>query len=230
MKTNYKINEVLDYLEIDVLNWNVFFTSLSTQLRTKLINTYKIDSQTYDSSILKNIINSDTASDLTVDYFFEKSNEKYISPVFRKLVKRYKDGLIANLNTLFSKLSEMVIDSYAFKWWKLTDAITTNYKPLENYDMEEQRNVATDVNVHQTTETGIYGFNSTESNPTATGNGDNHTTGLKAGNEEVLSRHGNIGVTTSQQMLESEIILREKHNLLEMLFNDIDSILCLKVY
>lgn len=45
-----------------------------------------------------------------------------------------------------------------------------------------------------------------------------------------LTRHGNIGVTTSQQMLESEIELRNKNNFYKMVLNDVSSILCLSVY
>lgn len=44
-----------------------------------------------------------------------------------------------------------------------------------------------------------------------------------------LSRSGNIGVTTSQQMIESEIELW-KWNFYKQVFEDIDSILCLDVY
>lgn len=44
-----------------------------------------------------------------------------------------------------------------------------------------------------------------------------------------LNRHGNIGVTTTQQMIESEIELR-KRNFFEIVFKDIDNYLTLAVY
>ena len=44
---------------------------------------------------------------------------------------------------------------------------------------------------------------------------------------DTLTRSGNIGVTTSQQMLESEINLRNKYLLIEMIFKDVDKILTL---
>lgn len=43
------------------------------------------------------------------------------------------------------------------------------------------------------------------------------------------NRHGNIGVTTSQQMLESELELR-RYDLLSVIFEDCDSVLCLNIY
>ena len=56
----------------------------------------------------------------------------------------------------------------------------------------------------------------------------------ESGTEEVeheyeFERRGNIGVTTSQQMLESEIELR-KFSFLEMVYNDIDKVLTLQTY
>lgn len=45
-----------------------------------------------------------------------------------------------------------------------------------------------------------------------------------------LTRKGNIGVTTTQQMLESEIDLWENFTFFDIVFNDLDSILCLAVY
>lgn len=46
---------------------------------------------------------------------------------------------------------------------------------------------------------------------------------------ETLTRKGNIGVTTTQQMIEQELELR-KHNLIDIMFNDIDSLLTIDLY
>ena len=47
--------------------------------------------------------------------------------------------------------------------------------------------------------------------------------------ERTLQRKGNIGVTTSQQMIEAEIALR-KHNYYDIIFKDVDDLLCLSIY
>lgn len=47
--------------------------------------------------------------------------------------------------------------------------------------------------------------------------------------ERSLSRHGNLGVTTSQQMIESEIELRKK-NYFNIIMQDIDHYLALSIY
>lgn len=56
-------------------------------------------------------------------------------------------------------------------------------------------------------------------------NGENKT----INNTRTLKRHGNIGVTTSQQMIESELELRKKF-FYEIVFRDIDMYLTLAVY
>lgn len=44
-----------------------------------------------------------------------------------------------------------------------------------------------------------------------------------------LHRHGNIGVTTSQQMIEAELVLRRK-NFFDIVFADLDRLLTLSIY
>ena len=71
------------------------------------------------------------------------------------------------------------------------------------------------------------------------GDEDVETSGAKLDNEitkstthtgtETLTRSGNIGVTTSQQMLESEFKVRQ-YDFYKMIYNDIDSVLCLSIY
>ena len=331
--------------------------------------------------------NDQVAIDNSVEYFIEHSNEKYISPIFDKLLKE-KEEHEYTFEWVLEFLCRLISSHYAVKWYKIYDALMTEYKPLENYNMEEVRTPdiersrsgevhgtssetgtsgqnlheeqntnlstrtvideeskdatntdltksmtideeskdATNTDLTKTvgvdTETGVYGFNSANSNPSATGESDtsDRTIGSKADNyverthdadnsetvtgdkadnyverthdaensevitgdkadnyverthdadnsetvsgdkddnfkdssmtgtttrsgsdskaetstetetgTETLTRHGNIGVTTSQQMLESEIKLRQ-YNFIEEMYKDIDSILCLKIY
>ena len=82
------------------------------------------------------------------------------------------------------------------------------------------------------TESGVFGFNANNSKRSGTNKGEqiNQSTNTRSetGHED-LERAGNIGVTTSQQMLESEFEVR-KHDLYNLIYNDIDSILCMKIY
>lgn len=97
---------------------------------------------------------------------------------------------------------------------------------------------------------GLYGFNSAESVPSDTTMGKSSSTDKQSGTvsrtgneitsntrtdnltetaEHMFTREGNIGVTTSQQMIESEIELRKKQ-FYNIVFNDIINYVCLHVY
>ena len=162
----------------------------------------------------------------------------------------FEDIFEYDTRNVSASFDEIIYNRFKEKWVKIWDAIHTAYKPLENYDMTEKdspnltktRSVNTDLTTstdNDITDTDIYGFNSSSPNPSGkiTRNGDVHVTGDAENNIETISdtgyrdltRHGNIGVTTSQQMLQSELEVR-KYDFYKMIYNDIDSILCLKVY
>lgn len=130
------------------------------------------------------------------------------------------------------------------------NAYTTAYNPLDNYSMEEDIDYTPAVTTTTTSKTAsktktendnsIYGFNS--ATPVPSNKSEATTSQLQADNETEVStsydgetdnthteRKGNIGVTTSQQMLQSEIELR-KLEILELIFNGLDSVLTQAVY
>lgn len=244
MLKKIKVSEFFTYDFVVVDESLEFFQKISDNLQVFLSDYIGLSESDYNASALGKLL-TENWKELDEDYFIENSSEKYLSRYAQLLINKFGNHSL----DLSIQIAKHVVTKFGLKWWKISQAITTEYRPLENYDMEEirtpdlredlTRKQNTDTNVNQSSESGIYGFNSTESQPTATGEGDTHTTGLKANNEiadtktntgtESLTRHGNIGVTTSQQMLESEIKLRQ-YNFIEEVFKDIDSILCLKVY
>lgn len=130
---------------------------------------------------------------------------------------------------------------------------TTNTGTITNVTDSDSTQTGTVADNGNTSENvGVYGFNSDSSvgTDTSTGtvtntrtdnlSGTNDTTETETrntatsniGNRAVdreLRRSGNIGVTTSQQMIESEIELW-KWNFFKSVFADIDSVCCLDVY
>lgn len=119
-----------------------------------------------------------------------------------------------------------------------------------------EKDTGSNANNKTQTDTGIYGFNSGSSSPsdqstiksdvdlthtytnvkdedTRKDTYNNITDELSHGKvntlEHTLSRSGNIGVTTSQQMLESELNLRA-WLYFENVMQDIDKMLCLSIY
>ena len=87
-------------------------------------------------------------------------------------------------------------------------------------------------NENKTSETGLALNNYDEEHETALAEDnydENVKTALAKDNYRDLTRSGNIGVTTSQQMISSELELR-RNIILNDIFNDIDKVLCLKIY
>lgn len=120
--------------------------------------------------------------------------------------------------------------SHKYEYDKLVDTLSLEYNPIENYSMTEKGTDTRTPNITQTNKgvntntvgvdasitTGKTTFDKSDSfiNDTKTTNTgtntdtqDINTTVTTAGNEKTLhefTRSGNIGVTTSQQMIESE--------------------------
>ena len=120
--------------------------------------------------------------------------------------------------------------SHKYEYDKLVDTLSLEYNPIENYSMTEKGTDTRTPNITQTNKgvntntvgidtsitTGRTTFDKSNSfiNDTKTTNTgtntdtqDINTTVTTAGNEKTVhefTRSGNIGVTTSQQMIESE--------------------------
>lgn len=168
---------------------------------------------------------------LTIDYLLNRY-DRIMSPLWVRLFEHYDD-----LEDTSKKIADVIKMKYLFGWNKLAEALFSDYNPIENYNMKENRK--TDFEEHTVTDssetvTNKYsGFNTDEMKDVSKSEteGDIDTTktdtGTSANNE--LTRSGNIGVTTSQQMIESEYNLRKK-NLLDLIYKNIDTILFIDYY
>ena len=171
--------------------------------------------------------------------YFHNSYSKIISFLYEEVV---------NNASLMSVLISSIIERYKDKWNRLYDSlITQQYNPLENYSMEEieklklanvdsvKTNSSDSGTANSTNDN--YGFNSITAQPatktttTTSATSTNNVDGTKTtDSDKTLTRKGNIGITTSQQMLESEIILRNKYLFQDIIFKDLDDILMLDIY
>ena len=167
-------------------------------------------------------LSSTNAETLDMEYYLNHSGEKYISPLTLKLY--------TNDNTTYlTKIASLIVLKYADKWNKLYKAFFQDeYNPIENYSMIEEENVNTSITNSTNGKNNIYGFNTTAENgvPQDNSNVESTTSGDFDDNHRKLIRSGNIGVTTSQQMLQSEIELRQ-WDFYNMIMNDIDDVMCL---
>ena len=141
-----------------------------------------------------------------------------------------------------STLVEMIYTLNIENWNKLYENYIITYNPIENYSMVEKgkrTNTGTQGNkqtgnARSESTSNIYAYNVTTSNPasssvaTSNPNLENvRTDNLTETNE--LIRSGNIGVTTSAEMIEENIKLWI-WKFFDSVFKDIDRILTIGVY
>lgn len=193
---------------------------------------------------------ADSISPLTLDMgYMARSAKKTISSAF---------DLLVDSGELTTEYMNIIISSlythYKVSWSKLYDTLSLEYNPIENYDSHEETtdtvtntgsNIDTDSTTHSTLDKlevndSNYGFNSampvpskdsstthtvTENNGGAVEHSHNTTTTTV----HTLDRAGNIGVTTSQQMIQSERDLWI-WNYFDSVYQDIDTFFTIKIY
>lgn len=159
-------------------------------------------------------------------YFVNKFGE-------RDFYKYYDTENMTNNTNMIKQASDYIAlygKSHKYEYDKLVDTLSLEYNPIENYSMTEKGTDTRTPNITQTNKgvntntvgvdtsitTGKTTFDKSNSfiNDTKTTNTgtntdtqDINTTVTTAGNEKTVhefTRSGNIGVTTSQQMIESE--------------------------
>ena len=218
---------------IDIRCKDLFANYLFNFNNTNPISALSID-LAYEQELnaeLKKILVTDKNA-LAIDYLVNRY-DRIMSPLYMRLYEHYNEDL-ANTN---GDIVDIIKMKFLFGWNKLADAMFSAYNPINNYDMVEKRN--TDFEEHTVTDssetvTNKYsGFNANEMKEVSESStdGDIDTTKTDTGNKltNELTRSGNIGVTSSQQLIESEYNLRKK-NLLDLIYKNIDSILFIDYY
>ncbi len=223
----------------------------------KLMETISINDLLLDGAIFKKIqettgqpfewLSSNLAMELDRILYIERSGDKPISPFYKRLLDYKNEG---NEIDELQIIANAIITQFSEKWNRLYDAFTKNYDPIENYNMEQvetpdiekarTKKESTKLSTTNTSESSTHGFNSATAVPVNEGKvtsvveGDEDEnvvsdTETETGTRE-LTRHGNIGVTTSQQMLESEIKLRNAYTFVDGIMHDVDVTMCLLIY
>lgn len=155
------------------------------------------------------------------DYYLGHSGDKYISILYERLNELDDTNVLTNLAKI---IKQRFYTNWKLKW----EAYHTSYKPLENYSMVEEENIGSKLTTKTDGTTSHYSFDNGAS-PTDDNDIEVVSEGAYNDNHRKLTRDGNIGVTTSQQMLQSELDLRV-NDLLNDIMNDIDSVICIQGY
>lgn len=134
---------------------------------------------------------------------------------------------------LISNTAEWMATEFTKKYGdtiiSIVKALVSDYNPIENYRMVEKENVGSKITVSSSNQNDVYGFNSASAVPSGKQSGSSVSTGNKSDNERDLTRSGNIGVTTSQQMIESELALR-KNKMISIVFGMLDEYFGMGIY
>ena len=175
-----------------------------------------------------------TAIMLDMQYCMVHSGDKRLSHTFYNLFKMTEN----DDDLIMQRWIFMLLVKFKDKWEKEYAALTASYKPLENYDSVEEitrsgdDKVSTNVNMDATGYDKAFNSSDLEANAKShtEGNATNNYSKTDWNSKIKTEKHGNIGVTTSQQMLESEIELRNKYNFYDIMMNDIDSLMTTNLY
>lgn len=198
------------------------------------------DDTLFDGMVLPDDINDDDTKKLIVDDIILRHGDTPLFIPEPTVMKYYITSWSTRMLPIFTRM-------YA--------ACTAEYNPIENYDRQEDRTETTEDTMGNTrtldTNTATTGTNTTEDSVSA----ENVTTfspdtksvqtpdldvadtgtvtddGSYDGSLTIDSHiHGNIGVTTSQQMLESELTLVPKLDIIRIISDSWAAEFCLAVY
>ena len=161
---------------------------------------------------------------------FINSFDKTLSLTFEYYFNIYRDSE-NGYDLMISKLCERIHSKFMPNWLRLAEAINSEYNPIENYSMEENENIGSKIVVDNNNDVNVFGYNTTNDDgvPNSKETGKTTSTGDFADNKRKLSRSGNIGIITTQQMIESSITLA-RHKLLDYIFKDLNEFLFLAIY
>lgn len=130
-------------------------------------------------------------------------------------------------------------DNFAKLWL----GFTADYNPIENYDRQEDSTETPNI-THtlsnsgedaSTNEADVQGYNGTDYVPNSrtksSGTSRTNGTDTESGSRTYTSRiHGNIGVTTSAQMLEGELALRKGLDIYALIAEEFETDNLIQVY
>lgn len=161
---------------------------------------------------------------------FINSYEKTISLIFEYYFNMYKESE-NGFTLIVNKLGDKIYNKYMPNWLKLAKAINAEYDPIENYSMVEEENQGSEIVVDSENQNNTFGYNTTSEDgvPDSKATGKSTSSGDFNKNHRKLTRSGNIGVTTSQMMIESQITL-SRHKLLDLIFKDMNEFLFIPIY
>ena len=137
-------------------------------------------------------------------------------------------GLVYTDPDIFGQLVKNWTNINLPNWNRAFEALMSGYNPIYNYDKNEEWKDISNSHGKGTTERDVAGFNDNTTlvkDNKISSSDENH-----AGLDHKGRIYGNIGVKTTQSMIEEEMNLRVKFNIYQMISDSFKSYFCIKVY
>lgn len=153
----------------------------------------------------------------------------------------------ASVDDILAIQTKIIIERFKDKWIRVYNALVEEeYNVLDNYNMVEvetpditnERTTKTKTKLTTTDTSDRYGYNSTTPSPyqkdITSVEGTQNDNQISDTNTEsgtrTRTRRGNIGITTSAQLVEGEIKIRALYNMINIIYNDIDKVLTIPLF
>lgn len=173
-------------------------------------------------------------------YFMLKHGEKLGSRILEKFVD--SDGHVTGQG--LTELAKVIHNAYITNWEHEFKTLTVEYNPIENTDyVETYKGSAHNEGESNTTPSGtinsegdVYGFNSsaavhdTKSTTSYTEYTTNSDFENDGNDEHEIRKHGNIGVTTNAQMIQSDLDVWKTNQFMDILCSDICKTIALSIF
>lgn len=200
------------------MKMNKFLKELPTSLFGEMATNTRLDSLLS----LKTLITSADASNLDLLYLVH-SGDKYIS----KLCYYSYDEDVMPPADRSKNIADLILLKFGSNWDKMYKSLLEEYNPINDYDKTTHEEF--NSKVKNTSASKRYGFNTPADSPVGDTDIESESSGTKDDNFTDSHVYGNVGINSRQKLINEELELRKK-NIIEMIFNDIDTMLCLKIY
>ena len=217
-----------------------------------LLGLYRTDPSLFDSFSLPESVNKTT---LTNQILMDTAELEIIypsAPAMKDAISMWSAANVENWTKLAAiyKLQYDPIENYArHEEWDYTGTVGNTSSTTTGNTYTETQDTSGSTKPQVQVQENVWGFNSSTNVPksnqitsgTTDTTGKNTATGTSSGtgsNDQTETRdlnrtghaHGNIGVTTSQQMIESEIALWDKFNIYDYITQAFRKRFCLLIY
>lgn len=130
--------------------------------------------------------------------------------------------LYSNWETLHAAIGWWSV-SRQWSWGKYAELLSIEYNPVENYDRYEDYTSNLSAESESVNRAAVYDQTGMVDTTSSSGSGSNAAT-----NRGHI--HGNIGVTTTQRMMQSELDLDNRMNVYDFIATDFKKRFCIMVY